>query len=90
MKNTPGVGEYTLSNIEKPFNQSSSFFRNKSTTFPKEERGEIKVYDTVYEREYMNKIGPGPAVYDTMYSSKFLSKNPKMSFSKVKYNNKVY
>jgi len=31
----------------------------------------------------MNKIGPGPAGYDTIYSSKFLSKNPKISFSKV-------
>ncbi|CDW75687.1 UNKNOWN [Stylonychia lemnae] len=84
MKETPGVGEYTLSSIERPFSQASSFLRANSQTFPKEQRGEIKVYDTVYEREYSNKIGPGPCGYDTIYSSKYLSKNAKVSFSKAK------
>eukprot|EP00347_Sterkiella_histriomuscorum_P017708 403348299 len=43
MKNVPGVGEYTLSQMERPFTQASQMFRtNPTATFPKDQRGEIK------------------------------------------------
>ena len=69
MKSVPGVGEYTLAGIERPFTQSSSIVRRgNTTTFTKDKRGEIKIYDHEYEKDYSNKIGPGPGGYDTISS----------------------
>lgn len=48
MKDVPGVGSYTLSHLDRPFTQATSMMRSTiNTTFPKDQRGEIKVRTSI-------------------------------------------
>ena len=45
-------------------------YRNTaSATIGNEKRGEIKLYAREYEKDYSNKLGPGPGGYEVTSSS---------------------
>lgn len=70
MKNVPGPGHYNT--LDRSLSYSSTYLWPGTTTFPKDKRGEIKVYEKEYEREYANKLGPGPGGYDPISSVHYL------------------
>jgi hypothetical protein len=47
-------------------------------------RGDIKVYNHEYEKDFLNKTGPGPGKYDNHISfKKVLQSSVRPSFPKV-------
>ena len=75
MKHVPGPGSYNTLPLASAFKTQS--------TFAKDARGEVKLYDPAYEREFANKLGPGPGRYDAGLSLQFLQGKAKISFPKV-------
>jgi hypothetical protein len=54
-----------------------------SQTFCKEERTDIKLYQPEYEKDFKNRFGPGPGLYETVSIFKKARGSSKPSFPKA-------
>jgi len=75
---SPGPGEYKNSKrIHSPMAIKGS------QTFSKDERTDIKMYQPEYERDFKNRLGPGPGFYETVSTFKKVLASSKTSFPKA-------
>ena len=79
---TPGPGDYK--NVTNHVSPKGNIGIVGSQTFSRDMRGDIKVYNHEYEKDFLNKTGPGPGKYDNHISFKRMLQNVRPSFPKVK------
>ncbi len=74
----PGPGDY-----KKSRRSHSPIAIKGSQTFSKEERADIKIYQPEYEKDFKNRLGPGPGLYETVSAFKKVRTSSKTSFPKA-------